>query len=356
MCYRSVLVQIILLGCCCLLGRAQAPEGYSLVWSDEFSASTPSLPDTNKWWYETGGSGWGNNELQYYVAGVAREDTLALISDGTLKIRALKKRYFSMDYVSIRMNTKENWKYGYFEMKAKVPGKRGSWAAFWMMPQNFTAWPLDGEIDIMEYVGYRPNVTQSSVHTQSYNHVAHTEKTATKNIANAETEFHVYGLEWTEDKITGYVDGIPYFTFANDKLGDKNTWPFDAPFYLKLNLAIGGNWGGLMGIDENVCPATYEIDYVRVYQSVKTDRPALDAQADSPFTITPTLARDRVVVSSDNARKYTVSVTDLQGRLIEKLTNCMEDTIIDCSGWAKGLYVFTATNGVNSHSDKVIKN
>jgi beta-glucanase (GH16 family) len=353
--YKSVVLQIILLGFCCLGSQAQAPEGYSLVWSDEFTASAPAMPDESQWWYETGGNGWGNNELQYYVAGKAREDTLALISDGTLKIKALKKRYYSMDYVSIRMNTKQNWKYGYFETRAKVPGKKGSWAAFWMMPQNFTAWPLDGEIDIMEYVGYRPNVTQTSIHTQSYNHVIHTEKTATKNISNAETEFHIYGLEWTEDKITGFVDGIPYFTFLNDKLGDKNTWPFDAPFYLKLNLAIGGNWGGLMGIDENLCPAVYEVDYVRVYQSVKTSRPSLEAKSASPFTISPTLADNRVVVSANHSSNYTVSVTNLHGQLIEKRKNCKEDTIIDCSGWARGLYVFTASNGTFTQSDKVLK-
>jgi beta-glucanase (GH16 family) len=151
-------------------------------------------------------------------------------------------------------------------MRAKLPGGKGTWAAFWMMPQNFTAWPLDGEIDIMEYVGYRPDVTQASVHTQAYNHKEHTEKTDTHSAPGAESKFYVYGLLWTKDTIAGYINGTKYFSFANDHAGDKRTWPFNEPFYLKLNLAIGGDWGGSMGIDPAIFPSRYEIDYVRVYQ------------------------------------------------------------------------------------------
>jgi hypothetical protein len=109
-------------------------------------------------------------------------------------------------------------------------------------------------------------VTGSSALYVAGVHSIGTEKTATKNILNAEKEFHIYAMEWTADKITGYVDGVAYFTFMNDKKNDKKTWPFNAPFYLKLNLAWGGNWGGSQGIDETKLPATYEIDYVRVYQ------------------------------------------------------------------------------------------
>lgn len=245
--------------------KGNIPSDYSLVWQDEFNEGT--LPN-KEWWFETGNHGWGNNELQNYVDRTLGKDTVAKIQDGILTITALKldKPYQGSDIISARMNTVKSWKYGYFEARAKVPGGKGTWAAFWMMPKHFTAWPLDGEIDIMEYVGYRPNVTQATTHTDLYNHTINTEKTGTKDIINAETEFHVYGLEWTEDQITGYVDGIAYFTFENDHLGDKRTWPFDTPFYLKLNLAIGGNWGGLQGVSEDIFPAKYEIDYVRVYQ------------------------------------------------------------------------------------------
>lgn len=243
------------------------PIGYTLVWQDEFNDSringkTP-LPNTEKWSYETGAGGWGNNEIQNYIAANRGTDTCAIISDGILKIIAKK---VGNEVLSIRMNTKSSWTYGYFEARLKMSSGKGTWPAFWMMPKNFTAWPLDGEIDIMEYVGYNPNVTHSSVHTQSYNHSIGTQKTGTKTISNAETTFHVYALEWTPDKITGYVDNVAYFTFANDGKNDYNTWPFYKPFYIKLNLAWGGNWGGAQGIDETKLPAKYEIDYVRVFQ------------------------------------------------------------------------------------------
>lgn len=249
-------------------GENYVPAGYSLVWNEEFNESAqagakPAVPNRTKWSYETGAGGWGNHELQNYIPGYSGSDTCALITNGTLKIIAKKR---GTEVLSVRMNSVSSWLYGYFEARLKVPGGKGTWPAFWMLPKNFVSWPLDGEIDIMEYVGYRPDVVQASVHTLSYNHTIGTQKTATRQIVNAETEFHVYAVEWTADKITGYVDGVAYFSFSNDNAGNKNTWPFNAPFYLKLNLAWGGDWGGSMGIDETKLPATYEVDYVRVYQ------------------------------------------------------------------------------------------
>ena len=244
------------------------PAGYTLKWQDEFNdprqsnGKTP-LPSTTRWWYETGAGGWGNNEIQNYIAAYRGSDTCAIISDGILRIIAKK---VGSEVLSVRMNSNDSWTYGYFEARLKVPTGKGTWPAFWMMPKNFTSWPLDGEIDIMEYVGYEPNVVHASVHTMAYYHTIGTQKTATKTIQNAETDFHIYAMEWTADKIDGYVDGVKYFTFNNDKTNNKNTWPFNAPFYLKLNLAWGGNWGGALGIDATKLPAVYEIDYVRVYQ------------------------------------------------------------------------------------------
>ncbi len=244
------------------------PEGYSLVWQDEFNDPRPAagkavLPNTSKWWYETGASGWGNNELQNYIAAVSGTDTCAMIADGTLKIIARKP---GSQVLSVRMNTSESWTYGYFEARLKLPGGRGTWPAFWMMPKNFTAWPDDGEIDIMEEVGYRPNYVSSSIHCKAYYHSIGTQKTAETYIATAESDFHIYAVEWTAESIKGYADGKLYFEFHNDGTNNKDTWPFNAPFYLKLNLAWGGNWGGAQGVDESVLPAVYEVDYVRVYQ------------------------------------------------------------------------------------------
>ena len=251
------------------------PEGYTLVWSDEFDDTPNGLPD-DEWWFETGNSGWGNNEPQCYVNRVLGTDTVTKVKDGKLTITAYKlatpyagsRPTPGAEIISARMNTARAWTYGYFEMKALLPGGRGTWAAFWMLPQNFQSWPLDGEIDIMEYVGYRPDVTQASVHTDAYNHVAGTEKTATRSAPGAERKFYTYALLWTEDVIKGYFEGREYFSFPNDKAGDKRTWAFNVPFYLKLNLAIGGNWGGQEGIDDTIFPSKYEIDYVRVYQKL----------------------------------------------------------------------------------------
>lgn len=239
------------------------PEGYELVWNDEFNSG--SEPDSY-WWYETGGGGWGNNELQTYVAGSVDSEQLAAVADGVLTITARK---ISGKVYSIRMNTTESWKYGYFEARLKLPKGKGTWPAFWMMPKNFTSWPGDGEIDIMEEVGYNPNYVSSSIHCEAYNHVKGTQKTKEILVPTAQTEFHVYALEWTEDFIRTYVDGKELFYFENDKKGNKNTWPFNAPFYLKLNLAWGGSWGGAQGVDETALPATYQIDYVRVFQKKK---------------------------------------------------------------------------------------
>lgn len=244
------------------------PAGYSLVWQDEFNDARladgkSALPNTNLWWYETGDGGWGNNEIQNYIAGVSGTDTCAMIYDGSLKIVAKK---VDDEVFSIRMNTSDSWTYGYFEARLKLPVGKGTWPAFWMLPKNFTTWPDDGEIDIMEEVGARPNWVASSIHCAAYNHAAGTQKTAEKYISTAESEFHVYAVEWTEDAIKGFIDGDVYFTFNNDHSGDTDKWPFNKPFYLKLNLAWGGDWGGYLGIDESALPTTYEVDYVRVFQ------------------------------------------------------------------------------------------
>ncbi len=238
----------------------EGPEGYTLVWNDEFDEGTQ--PNTTEWWYETGAGGWGNNELQNYVAGSQGGEQLAKIENGILTITAKK---IGGTVYSIRMNTQKSWTYGYFEARLKVPVGKGTWPAFWMMPQNFTTWPGDGEIDIMEHVGKDANRIHSSIHCNAYNHTIGTQRTASTMVPTAQTEFHVYAVEWTPDFIKGYVDGINYFTFNKENPTNYDKWPFFNPFYLKLNLAWGGNWGG-PEVDESFLPATYQIDYVRVFQ------------------------------------------------------------------------------------------
>ena len=245
------------------------PAGYTLVWQEEFNESATGLPDPKKWWYETAEPGWVNNELQTYIAGKKGDIVTADVSDGTLKIRAIKD---GSRVYSARVNTNEGWTYGYFEARLKLPRGKGTWPAFWMMPTVWSGWPEGGEIDIMEHVGCVPTEVSSSIHCKAYYHAIGTQKTAAKKISTVMDEFHTYALEWTPEYIKTYVDGKQLFYYNPDsypKGRNADTWPFNKPFQLKLNLAWGGNWGGAMGLDEGCLPATYEIDYVRVFQKIE---------------------------------------------------------------------------------------
>ncbi len=242
------------------------PAGYQLVWRDEFNDPAFEMPNPADWWYETAEPGWVNNELQTYVAGRTGDIVTADVSDGTLKIRAIKS---GSRVYSARVNTRKNWTYGYFEARLKLPKGKGTWPAFWMMPSVWSGWPEGGEIDIMEHVGCVPTEVSSSIHCKAYYHAIGTQKTAARKIATVMDEFHTYALEWTPEYIKTYVDGELLFKYDPDdypKGRNADTWPFDKPFELKLNLAWGGDWGGMYGVDESCLPATYEIDYVRVFQ------------------------------------------------------------------------------------------
>ena len=155
------------------------------------------------------------------------------------------------------------------EARIKLPKGKGTWPAFWMMPEDESLrWPACGEIDIMEEVGMHPDYTSSSIHCRAYNHPMKTQKTAEKYTEGAEGEFHVYAVEWTEDYLQFSVDGSTEgcLRFENDKAGNVDTWPFDKEFYIILNLAWGGSWGGSDGVDESALPCEMQVDYVRVFQ------------------------------------------------------------------------------------------
>ena len=238
---------------------AYVPAGYELVWQDDFSDASSKLVD--KWRYENWAPGRVNHELQRYLPDDRRT---SYTQDGALYIVARKD---GDQVISARMNSRESWLYGYFEAAIWLPKGKGTWPAFWMMPDDQSkGWPACGEIDIMEEVGVDADITSSSIHCESYNHVKNTQKTASRKIAGAEDEYHVYALEWTEDYIKTYVDGVLLLEFRNDKAGRESTWPFNKKFYLTLNLAWGGDWGGYAGVDESALPCTMKVDYVRVYK------------------------------------------------------------------------------------------
>ena len=241
------------------------PDGYELDWNDEFDQADGTSPDTKFWRFENKPAGWVNNELQTYVAGGVRNGVkTAFIEDGALNIRAIRE---GKDVISARMYSQKSWKYGYMEAAIWLPQGKGTWPAFWMMPDDFSrGWPGCGEIDIMEEVGYHANYTSSSIHCMKYYHAIGTQKTHEQYTAGAESGYHVYALEWTPDALMFYVDGKKHFTFSNDKAGNDDTWPFNKNFYIILNLAWGGDWGGSQGVDPNALPCTMKVDYVRVFK------------------------------------------------------------------------------------------
>lgn len=239
---------------------------WQLVWSDEFDYE--GLPDSKRWTYDTRGNsyGWGNNEKQWYNVANLRNTE---VSNGTLKIVAHKEDTRGKEYSSGRIMTKYkgDWLYGKIEVKAKLPKGNGTWPAIWMLSteNKYGSWPMSGEIDIMEHVGYDPDTIFSTTHTAKYNHIKKTQKKEKIACPTVTSEFHLYTLEWKKDEYKVYLDNQLIFTFKNDGKGSES-WPYNRPFYLILNLAIGGSLGGKNGIDDSLFPHTYEIDYVRVYQ------------------------------------------------------------------------------------------
>jgi len=236
------------------------------TWADEFSYT--GQPDLNKWGYDLGGGGWGNNELQNYT----NSPSNASVANGTLTITARKENAGGSEYTSARLITKNkgDFLYGRFEIKAKLPIGKGTWPAIWMLPTDWAYgdWPKSGEIDIMEHVGYDQNRVHITVHTEAYNHSKGTQKGKNKVIPTASTEFHLYRVDWTPYAIKGYIDDQLVFTYINEGKG-YTVWPFDKRFHLLLNLAVGGDWGGAEGVDPSVFPQSMEVDYVRVYEMIE---------------------------------------------------------------------------------------
>lgn len=238
----------------------KAADNYELVWSDEFNGN---YLDTNTWNYEigTGSWGWGNNEQQYYT------DRNIKVSNGTMKITAKREDYGGMKYTSSRITTKnkKNFKYGKIEARIKMPKFKGVWPAFWMLGanQDSVGWPKCGEIDIMEAINDE-NLVYGTLHW--FNDPGNNNADSGSSVAVADrTEYHVYGVEWTADKLRWYVDGKVYRTMdvSNDSFSEVRK-----EYFVIFNMAIGGQWPGY-NIDETAFPATMEVDWVRAYKKVE---------------------------------------------------------------------------------------
>lgn len=232
---------------------------YKLVWEEQFVGSQL---DESIWNFELGNGcpnlcGWGNNELQVYTK------NNHFVKDGYLTIIAKK---VDGQYSSTRITTKSNkeFKYGRIETRAKLPIGKGIWPAFWMLGSNISevGWPKCGEIDILEYIGKEPDVIFTSLHTQaSHGNTINTKKTKIETI---EEGFHIYALDWNEQKMDFFVDEKLVYTF-NPQLKNEYIWPFDKNFFIIINMAIGGNFGG-PEVDNSIFPQEFIIDYIKVYQ------------------------------------------------------------------------------------------
>jgi len=244
-------------------------QKYVKVWSDEFN--TPGLPDSTKWDYEVGKL--RNAELQYYTS---KRKENARIQDTTMIIEARKESFMGAAYTSASLvsKLKGDWKYGKFEIRAKVPAGKGTWPAIWMMPTNseYGGWPKSGEIDIMEYVGMNANNLYYTAHYQGTDGTGHQSSGTQTTINQPYSKFITYSLIWTPTKLEWYADGVKFWSYTASPT-DPRVWPFNKEFYMILNLAYGGSWGGQQGVDDTKLPVKFYIDYVRVYQLQDTAGP-----------------------------------------------------------------------------------
>ena len=244
---------------------------YQVVWADEFNGPDGSAPDATKWAIQTGGDGWGNNELESYTA---RPQNVQ-VSGGNLVITAVKEDYTGTDqverhYTSARLQTKGLFSqlHGRFEARIKVPKGQGMWPAFWMLGNNIdtAGWPACGEIDIMENIGKEPSMVHGTLHGTNYPPEGYTAAYTLPNSQMFADDFHVFAAEWEPQQIRLYVDGTLYATDTQAASPQPTTWPFDSqPFFLLLNLAVGGNWPGNPDATTQF-PQQMLVDYVRVYE------------------------------------------------------------------------------------------
>lgn len=260
---------LLILACSGAKSSGAGRKKMRLVWSDEFNYT--GLPDSAKWGYDLGDGcpnicGWGNNELQYYHAGRLKN---ARVENGHLVIEAHRENAGTKEYSSARVVSRQkgDWTYGRVAVRAKLPKGRGTWPAIWMLPTDWAYgnWPASGEIDIMEFVGYMPDSVFGSLHTKRFNHGIGTQVTKGLYSNTLSSDFHEYAIEWDAEKINFFFDGKKYLTFQNRHEGPE-AWPFDRRFHVILNIAVGGNWGGKMGVDTAIWPQKMLVDYVRVYQ------------------------------------------------------------------------------------------
>ena len=344
-------------------------QDWKLVWSDEFNGPTGPISSVH-WFHQTqfpNGSSWYNGEIQHYTN---RTDN-SYVSNGTLKIVAKKETYTNQghtkQYTSARLNSKYAFGYGRVEIKAKLPKGVGTWPAIWMLGKNIkepgaywqtkgfgtTSWPACGEVDLMEHWGSNQNYVQSAIHTPSSH--GGTVNLGGQYINTATTQFHIYTIDWSEEKMVFSVDGNVHYTY-NPATKNSDTWPFDSKMYLLLNIAIESN------IASSFTESEMEIDYIRIFRNnlgISTNQgeiPELFKLLPAyPNPFNPSTKIDYVL---SNSNIINLSVYDIYGRQIEELLNeyhrAGEYSITwDASRQPSGIYFIRAFNGEHYFHKKI---
>ena len=330
----------------------QTTSDFELVWSEEFNDTAKTVNAAN-WNFDVGGTGWGNQELQYYTN---RTDN-ARVENGCLILEAKKEVYTSYNltcnYTSGRINTKAKASslYGKIEARMSLPSGAGTWPAFWMMPEvnTYGNWPSSGEIDIMEHIGSDPTMISMAVHTKDNNGSKGNNWYKRVYPGNVENQFHTYGIEWEQDAIRFYIDSVKQTTLWRNLSGTYTTWPFDKSFYVILNLAIGGKMGGAVNDAIFDSPVKMAVDFVRIYKS-KTA--AINSTKANSVKVYPTAFRDILTVATDETAS--VIITDLAGRK-SLSTNVSGLQNIDTSLLTSGVYFISVKQKNNTSTFKVFK-
>jgi len=256
-----MLLSIALLFAC----SSEEETQWQLVWEDEFEGPAGQLPDPDKWRFDIG-SGWGNDQLEYDTD---RPENVSLTGGGHLAITAREESYLDREYTSGRINTRELFEHGYgrFEARIKLPVGQGIWPAFWMLGADFGTvdWPDCGEIDIMEYRGQEPSIVHGSLHGPGYSGGDALTRSYVLAADRFDAGFHVFAVQWDTNRITWYVDDTPFLAVTPRDLPDGTEWVFDHPFFILLNVAVGGTFVGSPD-STTVFPQTMLVDWVRVYR------------------------------------------------------------------------------------------
>lgn len=338
---------------------------YQLVWSDEFDGY--NTVDTNKWFHQTklpiAGS-WYNGEIQHYTNRAQNSSRV----NGILRVNAIKETFIdqgiSKEYTSARLNSKYAFKYGRVDYRAKLPTGVGTWPAVWLLGKNIQetgaywdnngygtlAWPACGEIDMLEHWGSNQNFVQSAIHTPSS--YGNTINKGGQIVNTASSDFHLYSMEWTEEKMVFSVDSVEYYTY-NPPIKNSETWPFDAEFYILINFAIQNN------IASTFTQASLEIDYIRVYQKNANLSASMSKNEETLVFPNPTTDQINIKFQNSTVQNIDVSIRSVDGRLIRSENYEVINNIACIKNLERldhGVYFLTYTDKGKTYRNKFIKN